>query len=71
MHISEFLLSSSATLRHISYCVFISLALLVTHTAHKQAVYTVSRYLAFTAHTCSSVCEQLTEFATTAFQQPV
>lgn len=72
MYISEFVISSSATLRHISYCAFIILALLpVTCTAHKQVVYAVPRYLALTEHTCSSVCGQLTQFVTTKFQQPV
>jgi len=72
MHVSEFVISSLAPLRHISYRAFIILVLLpVTCIAHKQVVYTVPCNLVFTEHTCSSVCGQLTQFATTKFQQPV
>lgn len=69
---SQSVISNTATLRRISYCAFIILALLpATCIAHRQVVYTVPRYLIFMEHTCSSVCGQLTQFATTKFQQLV
>lgn len=55
----------SASLRHISHRALIILASPhVTRTAHRQAVRVVPRYLIFIEHTCSSVCGQLTQFAT-------
>lgn len=63
--ISVHLRICSASLRHISYSALIILALLhVTCTAHRQVVHVVPRYLIFIEHTCSSVCGQLTQFAT-------
>lgn len=65
LHISGFVISSSASLPHTSYSAFITLALLhVACIAHWQVVHVVPRYLIFIEHTCSSVCGQLTQFAT-------